>query len=67
MLDGLHHDPGPVELGHARRIVAGYEWAGYPERFHFHYPDKPLCYDAGMQAEALAWLDRRLAGEPASD
>ena len=59
--------PEEGQLGAARQIAAGYEWAGCPERFRFHYPDKPHCYDAGMQAEALAWFDRHLAAGPARD
>lgn len=45
----------------ARQIRLGYEWAGCPERFYSHTPPKPHCYDADVQREALAWLDRYLA------
>jgi dienelactone hydrolase len=44
----------------ARQIQAAYEWAGCPERFGDYRPDKPHCYDAEVQAEALTWLDRHL-------
>jgi dienelactone hydrolase len=44
----------------ARQIQLGYEWAGVPDRFRSYMPDKPHCYDAEVQAEALTWLDKHL-------
>lgn len=44
----------------ARQIREGYAWAGYPERTRFLHPPKPHCYDADLQAEALAWFARHL-------
>jgi dienelactone hydrolase len=44
----------------ARQIADAYAWAGVPERFRDYAPDKPHCYDAEIQAEALAWFDRHL-------
>ena len=44
----------------ARQIQAGYTWAGCPEHFHHHNPPKPHCYDADIQNEAFAWLNRHL-------
>ena len=58
LLDGLHYDPGPLDL---RAEALGREQrAGCPERFYSHTPPKPHCYDADIQREALAWFDRRL-------
>ena len=45
-----------------RQIRLGYEWAGCPEKFAHVSPSKPHCYDADLQAEALAWFDRWLKG-----
>lgn len=44
----------------ARQIAEAYGWAGVPERFKHFAPPKPHCYDAEIQAEALAWFDRHL-------
>lgn len=44
----------------ARQIEAAFAWAGCPERFREYAPQKPHCYDAEIQAEALAWLDKHL-------
>jgi len=44
----------------ARQIRAAYEWAGCPEKFHHYNPDKPHCYDADVQREAIAWFGRHL-------
>ncbi|QDT05512.1 Alpha/beta hydrolase family protein [Rubripirellula lacrimiformis] len=44
----------------ARQIKAAYTWAGCPERFREYAPEKPHCYDAEIQAEALSWLDKHL-------
>jgi dienelactone hydrolase len=44
----------------AKQIADAYAWAGVPARFKHFYPDKPHCYDAEIQAEALAWFDRHL-------
>jgi dienelactone hydrolase len=44
----------------ARQISNAYSWAGYPSRFKNYTPDKEHCYDADIQAEALAWLDAHL-------
>ena len=44
----------------ARQIEAGFHWAGVPEKFVNVNPQKPHCYDAEIQDEALAWFDRHL-------
>lgn len=44
----------------ARQIADAYGWAGLPGRFRNYAPDKEHCYDAEVQAEALAWLDMHL-------
>ncbi len=42
------------------QMRSGYEWAGCAPRFaHVHKP-KPHCYDAELQTEAIAWLDKHL-------
>lgn len=46
----------------ADQIADAYAWAGVPERFRSHRPDVEHCYDADIQAEALAWFDRHLKG-----
>ncbi|GEM_PF-3561662 len=46
----------------ARQIEAGYRWAGCPEKFRHFFPQKPHCYDAEVQAEAMGWFDRHLKG-----
>jgi hypothetical protein len=43
-----------------RQIADAYRWAGLPARFRNYAPDKDHCYDAEIQAEALAWLDMHL-------
>ncbi len=43
-----------------RRIRDGYDWAGHPDRCRYWTPDKPHCYDADVQREALAWFDQQL-------
>jgi len=44
----------------ARQMQAAFAWAGCPERFRFYNPQKPHCYDAEIQAEALAWFQTHL-------
>jgi dienelactone hydrolase len=44
----------------ARQIASAYAWAGHADRFRHYMPDKEHCYDAEIQAEALAWFDRHL-------
>jgi len=44
----------------ARRIRAGYEWAGAPENFVNVNLPKPHCYDAELQERALRWFDKHL-------
>ena len=44
----------------ARQIAGAYDWAGLPGSFRNYTPDKEHCYDAEIQAEALAWLDMHL-------
>ncbi len=44
----------------ARQIADAYTWAGHPEHFRDYAPAKPHCYDAEIQAEALAWFDLHL-------
>jgi dienelactone hydrolase len=44
----------------ARQIQAGFEWAGVPEKFRFHYPKKPHCFDDENQEAAWAWFDQWL-------
>lgn len=41
-------------------ITDGFAWAGRPEHFCFHDPDKPHAYDSDVQAVGFAWLDRWL-------
>jgi dienelactone hydrolase len=50
----------------ARQIAEAYAWAGYSDRFRHYAPNKPHCYDAEIQAEALAWFDRHLKQPPAT-
>jgi hypothetical protein len=45
-----------------RHIAAAYAWTGVPDRFRNYSPDQEHCYDAEIQAEALAWFDRHLKG-----
>ncbi|QDV25702.1 dienelactone hydrolase family protein [Aureliella helgolandensis] len=44
----------------AEQISAAYEWAGSKERFRNYAPAKTHCYDAEIQAQALAWFDQYL-------
>ncbi len=44
----------------ARQIQEGFAWAGVPERFKFHYPRKPHCFDLDNQAVAWDWFDQWL-------
>ena len=44
----------------ARQISQAYSWAGYPAHFRSYTPVKDHCYDAEIQAEALAWFDMHL-------
>lgn len=44
----------------ARHIAAAYQWAGCPDHFHDYAPDKPHCYDAEIQEEALKWFGKHL-------
>ncbi|MBI4623371.1 MAG: acetylxylan esterase [Verrucomicrobia bacterium] len=44
----------------ARQIAGAYAWAGFPDRFRNYAPPKPHCYDAEIQAQALAWFDAHL-------
>lgn len=44
----------------ARQVQVGFDWAGVPERFRFHYPKKPHSFDLDNQNEAWAWFDRWL-------
>ncbi len=44
----------------AEQITEAYTWAGKPDLFKNFTPDKPHCYDAEIQDEALAWFDRHL-------
>jgi dienelactone hydrolase len=57
--------PPAGQLDAAEQIAAAYAWAGRPDRFRHHAPNKPHCYDAEIQEQALAWLDAHLkdAGE----
>ena len=50
----------------ARQIADAYAWAGCAEHFRDYAPDKPHCYDAEIQTEALAWFDTHLKKQPAS-
>jgi dienelactone hydrolase len=49
----------------AKQIAEAYAWAGYPALFRNYAPKKPHCYDAEIQAEALAWFDTHLKKRPA--
>ena len=44
----------------AQQIADAYAWAGVPGRFRSYRPAKPHCYDAEIQAQALAWFDAHL-------
>jgi dienelactone hydrolase len=52
--------PPEGQLAAARQIQDGYAWAGCPARTRFLHPPKPHCYDAELQAEALAWFGEQL-------
>ena len=52
--------PPEAQAEAARQIGLGYEWAGCADRFRSYRPDKPHCYDAEVQEEALSWLDQHL-------
>jgi dienelactone hydrolase len=54
--------PPEAQTEAARQIQQGYAWAGCPDQFGHYNPAKPHCYDAEIQAEALAWFDRHLKG-----
>jgi hypothetical protein len=56
--DHLFPPLGPREA--ARQISEAYAWAGQSDRFRHYAPVKPHCYDAEIQAEALAWFDKHL-------
>ena len=67
VVSGRRDELFPVEgqADAARQIRAGYEWAGCGDRFRDYRPDKDHCYDAEIQAEALAWFGRHLGGRGA--
>ena len=44
----------------AKQIADAYTWAGVPKRFRSFTPNKPHCYDAEIQEQALAWFDAHL-------
>ena len=44
----------------ARQIADAYAWAGDAGLFRDYAPAKEHCYDAEIQAEALAWFDTHL-------
>ena len=50
----------------ARQIADAYAWAGHSNLFRNYAPKKPHCYDAEIQAEALAWFDLHLKKRPAA-
>ncbi len=52
--------PPEAQAEAARQISQGYTWAGCADHFGHYNPPKPHCYDAQIQAEALAWFDRHL-------
>jgi hypothetical protein len=52
--------PPEAQQEAARQIRQGYAWAGCPERFAHNNPRKAHCYDADLQADAIAWFDRHL-------
>ncbi|MCC7262289.1 MAG: hypothetical protein IT369_07195 [Candidatus Latescibacteria bacterium] len=54
--------PPEAQQDAARQIRAGYAWAGCPDYCGHYNPPKPHCYDAQIQAEALAWFDLHLQG-----
>ncbi|MCC6579721.1 MAG: acetylxylan esterase [Phycisphaeraceae bacterium] len=45
----------------ARQIADAYAWAGCPNRFQNYAPDKPHCYDAEIQQQALEWFRQHLS------
>ena len=56
--DSLFPPLGQREAAH--QIADAYTWAGHSPRFRNYAPAKPHCYDAEIQAEALAWFDLHL-------
>jgi dienelactone hydrolase len=44
----------------AKQIADAYAWAGKPNLFRSYMPEKPHCYDAEIQAQALEWFDTHL-------
>lgn len=44
----------------ARQIADAYAWADAPDCFYSAEPDAPHCYNADIQAQALAWFDLHL-------
>ncbi len=52
--------PPEAQADAAGQIAAGFEWAGCPEKFSHNNPPKPHCYDADLQADAIAWFRRAL-------
>ncbi|TFG65816.1 MAG: hypothetical protein E4H27_10500, partial [Anaerolineales bacterium] len=52
--------PPEAQADAARQIQMGYDWAGVGERFYDYRPDKPHCYDAETQQQALNWFERYL-------
>lgn len=52
--------PPEAKVESERLIRDGFGWAGCPDRCRFWMPDKDHCYDADIQAEALAWFGRWL-------
>ncbi|MCC6443692.1 MAG: dienelactone hydrolase family protein [Armatimonadetes bacterium] len=44
-----------------RKIQAAYTKAGFPDRFHGSYYDRPHEFNRAMQTEAFAWLKNGLA------
>ena len=60
--DQLFPPEGQAEA--ARQIALGYEWASCTKHFcHNNPPDKPHCYDAELQRDAIAWFDTHLGGQ----
>jgi dienelactone hydrolase len=56
--DPLFPPLGQREAG--KQIASAYAWAGVADRFRDYAPDKPHCYDAEIQEQALAWFDTHL-------
>jgi hypothetical protein len=52
----------PEGMEEAVRLIAGaYQAAGSPKQFAGRFYDEPHRFTRGMQDEAFAWLDARLA------